>query len=846
MPVGYRFKFPLINGLHARPASHFEAVTSRFRSKITLIHERTCFHANARSVLSMVSADVKYDDPCLLQVDGDDEEPAMDAVRRFVDDELPNCDEALPEIKSADAALIIPRSLAAAGLHQYVRGRAVSGGVGWGRAILIGGMVIPPGLESEKAGDPAHERHRVLDAIATVGAAIAAKISASRHSQEVAVLKAHAAIVRDEALSEKIMSLINTAHRTAAQAVVEACRSFSDTLRKSQSEYLRERTLDVEDVCIQLVNHISHYDLRGGSAVLDEPSIVVAEHLTPGQLLGLDRAFLKGLVLSEGGTTSHTVILARSMNIPTLVGVHHATTLVRTGDEVVVDGELGLLVTDIPQPVRRYYVMERRRLDARRKQLDSLINQDGATADGQAVEVGANIATAEEADVAFANGAQGIGLFRTEMLFMDRESAPTEQQQAEIYAAAVVAAHGKPVIIRLLDIGGDKPAPYLKLPEEDNPFLGYRGARLYNEFAHLVKNQIRAILRASACGQVKILVPMICCLEEIRGIKVLISDCSTDLAAEGVKVDPRPQLGVMIEIPSLAFLMPELCSELDFFSIGSNDLTQYFLAADRANQKVAPLYTWSHPAFLRMLRSVVDAAHAHGKWIGLCGEMGDQPAALPLLIGLGLDEISVSPARVTAVKSAIAASEFARCKELLDQALAAATRGEVEAVLKSAATVARKAPILSADLVFISDAVTKQEVIKQLADRMFVAGRVADSQLLEEAIWKREETYSTGFGYGLAVPHCKSELLTANSIAIARVATPIEWGSLDDRPVDIAILLAIRAQEPPGAHMKIFARLSRLVMQDEFRDRLRAETDPAELVRFLETSLDPTPVAATT
>jgi fructose-specific PTS system IIA-like component len=226
--------------------------------------------------------------------------------------------------------------------------------------------------------------------------------------------------------------------------------------------------------------------------------------------------------------------------------------------------------------------------------------------------------------------------------------------------------------------------------------------------------------------------------------------------------------------------------------------------------------------------------------------MGDQPAALPLLIGLGLDEISVSPARVTAVKSAIASSEFARCKELLDQALAAATRGEVEAVLKSAATVARKAPILSADLVFISDAVTKQEVIKQLADRMFVAGRVADSQLLEEAIWKREETYSTGFGYGLAVPHCKSELLTANSIAIARVATPIEWGSLDDRPVDIAILLAIRAQEPPGAHMKIFARLSRLVMQDEFRDRLRAETDPAELVRFLETSLDPTPVAATT
>ncbi len=420
---------------------------------------------------------------------------------------------------------------------------------------------------------------------------------------------------------------------------------------------------------------------------------------------------------------------------------------------------------------------------------------------------------------------------------MDRDAAPSEQEQTEIYTAAVAAGAGRPVIIRLLDIGGDKPAPYLNLPVEENPFLGYRGARLYLEFESLVKIQLRAILRATVAGQVKILVPMISCIEEVREIKQTVKGVRDELIAEGVPLGTMPLLGVMIEVPSLAFAMPELCAELDFFSIGSNDLTQYFLAADRANPKVADLYTWTHPPFLRLLQSVIEKAHAAGRWIGLCGEMGDQAGALPLLVGLGLDEISVSPPRVTAVKSAIGALQFESCRKLLDAAVACQTRAEVQTLLQTTGSASASLPLVTPELIVSGDCRTKQEAIKLVADRLFVAGRTDKSQLLEEAIWQREDTYSTGFGYGFSLPHCKSDALTSNSIVIAKLQSPVEWGSLDEKPVDVVILLAIRASEHDKAHMKIFARLSRLVMRDEFRDRVRGETDAIALVRFLEESL---------
>jgi fructose-specific phosphotransferase system IIA component len=540
------------------------------------------------------------------------------------------------------------------------------------------------------------------------------------------------------------------------------------------------------------------------------------------------------------------VILARSMNVPTLVRVSKAMAALRPGQEAIVDGELGLLVTEISEPVRRYYRMERDTLTQRRRQLDAFRTQPGKTTDGHAIEVAANVARTAEVAIALRGGAQGIGLFRTEMLFMDRAAPPGEAEQAEIYRAAVTAAGDQPVIIRLIDIGGDKPAPYLNLPAEANPFLGYRGARLYREFAELVKTQLRAILRASVAGNVKILVPMVCCLEEVRDVRQLLTEAAEELAKNGVKIDRLPSLGVMIEVPSVAFLMPELCREVDFFSIGSNDLIQYFLAADRANQKVSSLYTWSHPAFLRLLKSVVDQAKARGKWIGLCGEMGDAAAALPLLTGLGLDEISVSAPRLGDAKAAINASSFIQCRQLVDAAVNCATRAEVEALLPEAsATSDANAPVFSADLIVKSDAVTKEEVIRQLTNTLHLAGRVPRRQALEEAIWRREDTYSTGFGHGFAVPHCKCDWLTANSMAIAKLATPVEWGSMDGKPVDVVILLAIRPQDHAQQHMRIFARLSRLVMREEFRDHVRQTQDPVELAAYIERELDQRPQPAT-
>jgi fructose-specific PTS system IIA-like component len=293
----------------------------------------------------------------------------------------------------------------------------------------------------------------------------------------------------------------------------------------------------------------------------------------------------------------------------------------------------------------------------------------------------------------------------------------------------------------------------------------------------------------------------------------------------------------MLETPAAAFLIPELAAEIDFFSVGTNDLAQYFLAVDRDNGKVARLYSWSHPAFLRLLKMITDEVRRAKKWIALCGEMGTNPAALPLLVALQFDEISMAAPYIPAAKQALAALRQPPCAELLAATLACATRPQVEALLTAFSPSAQAHPLLAADLLLRTPAATKEEVIKDLCDALFLAGRVAQAHLLEEALWQREETYSTGFGFGFAMPHCKSDHINANSLALARLATPVAWGSLDGQPVDTVILLALRAPDYDKEHLRIFAQLSRLVMRDEFRTRLRSETDDTALLSFLQQSL---------
>jgi fructose-specific phosphotransferase system IIA component len=493
------------------------------------------------------------------------------------------------------------------------------------------------------------------------------------------------------------------------------------------------------------------------------------------------------------------------------------------------------LLTNLTDKARRYYAMEQRRLTDRRERIQQFAVRAATMRDGRAMEIGANIASAGEASAAFAAGADGIGLFRTEMLFLDRASAPEEAEQLETYRRALATAGSRAVIIRTLDAGGDKPLGYLNLPAEENPFLGCRGIRLYEKLEPLFRTQIHALVRASAHGKLKLLLPMVATVDEARRAKKIISEEQQKCAAEKISFDPQMAIGAMIEVPSAAFLMDALCAEFDFFSIGSNDLLQYFMAADRGNAAVKELYNPLQPAFLQLLNQIVTAARQNKKWIGLCGEAGAE--ILPLLAGLGLDEISVSAPAIAGLKAEMAELNFSDCERLLSAAMGCATANEVSALLEQFSA-QRHAPLLEPELVILnSDAQTKEEVVKQAADRLFVMGRTKSPRGVESAIWQREQTYSTGFGHGFAIPHCKSDAVRFDSLVLVKLRTPVAWNSLDGKPVHVAVVFAARDIGGANNHMKVFAKLARLMMDENFRARMESENDATSLCQFILSSL---------
>jgi fructose-specific PTS system IIA-like component len=448
--------------------------------------------------------------------------------------------------------------------------------------------------------------------------------------------------------------------------------------------------------------------------------------------------------------------------------------------------------------------------------------------------VAANVATAAELGPAFAQGADGIGLFRTEMLFMDRDAPPSEEEQLSVYAAAARAAQGRPVVIRTLDVGGDKPVPYLRLSREANPFLGYRGVRIYPAHRDVVASQLRAILRASTHGQVWLMVPMVSTVEEVRWVKALLATVRAELEAAGIAFDPAMPVGIMVEVPSAALILDQLAAEVGFFSIGTNDLAQYFFAADRDSTDVGCLPDVRSPAFLRLLGKIADEARRHGRWVGLCGEMARDTANLPLLIGLGLDEISTAAPEIPALKAAIAQSSAGDCRALLKRAMACHTPSEVEQVLASFRAQSRSRGLIEHELIVLdSDSATKEEAIEEIVDAFSATGRTERPRAVEEAVWAREAVYSTGLGHGFAIPHCKTDAVTASSIGVVRLAHPIEWGAVDGQPVRCVILLAIRESDPDDTHMKVFARLARRLVHEEFRGRLLAVPDAEAVMKCL-------------
>jgi fructose-specific PTS system IIA-like component len=836
MPLDFAFSCPLPNGVHARPASALEEVARSFTADVVLFNQRTGRSANAKSILSIVGADIRFSDPCLLKISGTDEDRAMAVLGAFIRNTLPRQETALPTIAASNGELHLPRSLEKSGA-VFRRGTAVVPGIAQGQIIRAGGFDVPDGLPTDGVTDVLAEQRRVGDALDDLIAWYGRRAAAAGKGIESDLLVAHRSLARDEEFRTCLLDAIASRARTAAGAIADAEARFSKVFSESENPLLRERVLDIRDVCAQLLQRVYGNAAATRSLTLVEDSIVVADSLTPCQFLFLDCRFLKGLVLAEAGTTSHTVILARSFGVPTLVGVENISKGLAEKTEAVLDADIGVLVTKLTDTARRYYTMEHQRLDGRQAVLRSFGGKRAATRDGHVIEIAANIATVEEADRAFAAGAESIGLFRTEMLFLDRASAPDETEQHESYHRVIEAADGCPVIIRTMDIGGDKALGYLNLPAEHNPFLGYRAVRIYPQFESLFRTQVRALVRASTHGPLRVMIPMISTVEEFRWAKKIISEEQSICAAESKAFDQSMQIGAMIEVPSAAFALDELCREVDFFSIGSNDLLQYFMAVDRADSRISSLYNPLQPSFLRFLKQIVDGARANKKWIGLCGEMGGQKRYLPLLAGLGLDEISVSAPAIGGLKAELSRLELPDCRQLLASALECVTAEEVARLLGKFSA-QHSLPLIAPEMIVLNaDAATKEEAIKRGVDLLYIHGRTEQPHALEEAIWQREATYSTGFGHGFAIPHCKSTAINANSLVLLKFPQPVPWNSLDEKPVRVVILLVIRDSDGATEHMKIISALARQVMHEDFRASIEREEDPARLCALLKSKV---------
>lgn len=831
MACEYTFQFPLEHGLHARPASVLRDAADAHTASVRLVNHRNNMEANAKSVLALVSADVRLGDTCSLVVEGEDECNARDAMVAFLTDVFPDCDEPLPGTSGeCGEAAPPPRVIESSGARSF-RGLPAANGVVDAPAFVVEPDPLPDFPDT--ADSPAKAMAAFDAAVAETARDVERSLKTASNATETDILKAHEAILKDPEYRERVQEGTAKGY-SAGRSVADAQRYYSDMLGTSESIFLRERVLDIRDVSLQLLRCLYPNAIAVERPQPVAPHILVAQDLTPSEFLAQDKALLKGIVLSEGGATSHTVILSRAAGVPCVIGARDVHRLIVTGDPLILDAKRGLVIPDPPEEVRRYYHLELDRAQKRRTQLAVYQDAPGRTGDGRHIEIAANAGSAEEAEAAFSGGAEGIGLLRTELLFMDREAPPSEAEQFAVYSGVIDAAKGRPVIIRTLDVGGDKPVPYLRLPDEPNPFLGYRAVRFYPEHEDLVKTQLRAILRAAAMGPVRVMVPMVSCLEEIRAMHALVATVGGELRASGIE-HGTVEVGIMVEVPSAALMIAQLSEEADFFSIGTNDLAQYLMAVDRGNRKVGRLAGLLHPALLRLLVKVVDDAHAAGRWVGMCGEMAGMERMAPVLVGLKLDELSMAGPGVPGMKAAIGHWRTDECRAMVERAAAQPTVSDAEDVVSAFEPEGQDRTEVDETITNLqSSARSRDEAIKELVDMLSLSGRVADPDMVEEAVWQREDVYSTGVGYGFAIPHCKSKDVLVNSVGFLKLAEPIEWNPGDGEPVRIVLMLAIRESEHGEAHLKIFAKLARKIMHDDFRERLLAEDDAGELVRFIQ------------
>jgi phosphotransferase system enzyme I (PtsI) len=496
------------------------------------------------------------------------------------------------------------------------------------------------------------------------------------------IFTAHLLMLEDPEFLKQVESRIRNEKVNAEYALQVALDFYLSALQALDDPYLRERTADLKDVGARVIRILMG---KATFSALDIPGkcIIVAHDLTPSETAQMNREKILGFVTELGGATSHTAIMARSIGIPAIVGLQTAASQIRTGDQIIIDGETGdVLINPDPQVIGDYQ-KKQVSMEKARRDLLRLKEAVPITRDGRRIVLAANIGHFKDVGLLLENGADGVGLFRTEFLFMDQSTLPTEEDQFQTYKQVLEAMGGKPVIIRTLDIGGDKKLDSLPIPPELNPFLGYRALRLCLDRQDIFQTQLRAILRASPYGNLKVMFPMVSGLEELRQARQIASAVQRDLEREGIRFNSHIEWGIMIEIPSAAVISDILAPETDFFSLGTNDLIQYTLAVDRTNEKVSPLYEPFHPAVLRLIKMVIDNAHQAGKWVGMCGEMAADTRLLPVLIGLGIDELSVSPASVLKTKKGIRSLDFKKAEAIAGEALKFTTIAELKIYLEN-------------------------------------------------------------------------------------------------------------------------------------------------------------------
>lgn len=555
-------------------------------------------------------------------------------------------------------------------MTKMLKGIAASDGIAAAKAY----MLVQPDLSFSETSidDPEAEIKRLDDAVEASKSElelIKQKATENLGEEEAQVFEAHLTILADPELLGQIKDKIKNDKVNAEAALKSVTDMFIEMFEAmTDNAYMQERAGDIRDVTKRIMSHLLGVTLPN-PALIQEEVVIVAHDLTPSDTAQLDRNYVKGFITDIGGRTSHSAIMSRTLEIPAVVGSGSATTDIQEGEMVIIDGINGDALVDPTDSELADYKQKAAEFAAQKEEWARLKDAKSVSADGKEVLLGANIGTPDDVLGANDNGAEAVGLFRSEFLYMNSNELPTEDEQYEAYKAALEGMSGKQVVVRTMDIGGDKELPYLPLPEEQNPFLGYRAIRICLDRQDIFRTQLRALLRASKYGRLAIMFPMIATVQEFKDAKAIFEEEKANLVASGVEVSDDIQVGMMMEIPAAAMIADKLAKYADFFSIGTNDLIQYSMAADRGNERVSYLYQPYNPSILRLIKNIIDASHKEGKWTGMCGEMAGDQIAVPLLLGLGLDEFSMSATSILKTRSLIKKLDSKEMKELADKAV---------------------------------------------------------------------------------------------------------------------------------------------------------------------------------